>query len=71
MEYERGGRRLGLEVDLMRFDLLRRWTEAGVLSLPMLESPLARQSRDGNLQVGGARLWTPSQCLTWKAASPG
>ncbi len=55
----------------MRFDLLRRWTEAGVLSLPMLESPLARQSRDGNLQVGGARLWTPSQCLTWKAASPG
>ena len=39
----------------MRFDLLRRWTEAGVLSLPMLESPLARQSRDGRAGTATCR----------------
>ncbi len=70
VEYERDGRRLGLEVDLMRFDLMRRWTEAGELSLPMLESSLARQSRDGNLQVGGAEL-TCAEAPAWLYACPG
>ena len=59
-----------LAVDLMRFDLLRRWTEAGGLSPPMLESPLARQSRDGNLQVGGAELTCPG-APAWLYAYPG
>jgi hypothetical protein len=56
VEYARDGRVLGIEVDLMEWRLKRRWTQDGELGWPMLESPVARQARGGQVEVGRARL---------------
>ena len=56
VEYKRDGRRLGIEVDLMEWHLKRRWTHAGELAYPMLESPIARQSAGGRVAVEEATL---------------
>jgi len=69
IEYHRGGRRLGIEVDLMQWKLKRRWTHEGELGWPMLDCPVARQSRDGRVRIGDATL----ECETgpgWLFASP-
>lgn len=69
VEYGRGGRRLGVEVDLMQWKLKRRWTGDGDQGWPMLESPLARQTRDGRVEVGGSTLEC-GQAAAWVLASP-
>ncbi len=56
VSYTRGERVLGLEVDLMAWNLQRRWTGAGELGWPMLESEQARESRFGEVRVGDAIL---------------
>ena len=56
VEYARGGETLGIEIDLMLWQLKRRWTAAGEMGWPMLESPVARQNRQGEVIVGDARL---------------
>ena len=63
VSYARGGQELGLEVDLMEWKLLRRWTQAGELGFPMLEAPgqasgaaAARQSDSGEICLGQATL---------------
>ena len=56
VSYSRHDRMLGLEVDLMAWRLKRRWTHAGDLGYPMLESSIARQNRDGKVTVGQAVL---------------
>lgn len=47
---------LGIEVDLMRWQILRRWADEEDLDFPMLVSPLALENRSGNIEVGNARL---------------
>lgn len=47
---------LGLAVDLMRWEILRRWTDGEDLGYPMLSSPRALQSRSGIIELGKARL---------------
>lgn len=69
VQYARDGRTLGLEVDLMDWRLKRRWTQAGELGWPMLESPVARESRTGEVVVGEARL-TCGPAAAWLFASP-
>ncbi len=69
VEYSRAGQTLGIEVDLMAWALKRRWTQNGELGWPMLESPLARQSRDGHIEVGGAMLDCGKESA-WLFASP-
>lgn len=54
VEVERDGRTIGIEVDLMKWALKRRWTESGNLGFPMLESPYAIQESDGSLRLGQA-----------------
>lgn len=56
VEYARDGQTLGIEVDLMLWRLKRRWTQAGDLGWPMLESPVARQARGGRVTVGETTL---------------
>ncbi len=56
LEYARDGAALGIEVDLMAWRLRRRWTDVGDLGWPMLASPIARETRSGEVAVGGARL---------------
>jgi hypothetical protein len=56
VEYRRAGRKVGIAVDLMEWKVKRRWTEQGDLIAPMLESPLARQNRDGRVEVDGGVL---------------
>lgn len=69
VEYSRAGQTLGIEVDLMAWALKRRWTQDGDLGWPMLESPLARQSRTGHIEVGGATLDCGKESA-WLFASP-
>ena len=47
---------LGLEVDLMRWQILRRWADGENLDFPMLSSPVALENRSGHIEVGNARL---------------
>ena len=54
--YSREGQTLGLQVELMAWVLKRRWTQKGDLGTPMLESPIARQSRSGVIKIGAATL---------------
>jgi len=56
IEYARGGKRLGIEIDLIGWTLERRWNEEGDLGWPLLESPLARQSASGRVEAGDATM---------------
>ncbi len=47
---------LGIEVDLMRWRIQRRWAGREDLGFPMLASPIALQDRSGHIEVGNARL---------------
>jgi hypothetical protein len=69
VEYTRAGHTLGIEVDLMAWALKRRWTQDGEVGWPMLESPMARQSRSGHIEVGGATLDCGTEAA-WLFASP-
>jgi hypothetical protein len=69
VEYARDGQTLGIEIDLMAWALKRRWTQAGDLGWPMLESPVARESRSGHIALGGATL-TCGPEAAWLFASP-
>jgi hypothetical protein len=64
ISYARDEQQLGIEIDLMEWKLLRRWTQSGVLGFPMLESPLAVQSSSGEIVLGKAT-------LRWGASSSG
>ncbi len=69
VEYARDGKSLGLQVDLMAWRLKRRWTHRGDPGWPMLESPMARETRDGKVSVGDATLTCGPQAA-WLFASP-
>ena len=54
--YARDNMIIGLEVDLMTWDLRRRWTRDGDDDWPMLRCAQARQSRSGKVAVMGGEL---------------
>lgn len=56
VSYNRDERCLGIEVDLMRWRILRRWADGEALGFPMLRSAIARQDRSGEIELGKARL---------------
>ncbi len=56
LAYSRGERDLGLEIDLMRWQIQRRWADGETLGFPLLSSPLARQTHSGDIALGAARL---------------
>ena len=60
---------MGIEVDLMEWILKRRWNENGDLDCPMLDSPIAKQSRSGHIEVGEATL-SCGPSPGWLYASP-
>lgn len=67
--YGRDGQTLGIEVDLMDWRLKRRWTQDGDLGTPMLDSPLAKQTRTGAVRIGDAVLECAEQ-PAWLLAAP-
>lgn len=56
VSYSRDDQTLGIEVDLMRWQLKRRWTEQGELGWPMLDSAVAQETRSGKIELGQATL---------------
>ncbi|MBT5832731.1 MAG: hypothetical protein HOH77_21290 [Candidatus Latescibacteria bacterium] len=68
--YTREDRALGLDLDLTKWELKRRWTESGDLGFPMLESSIARQNRDGHVKIGDATLICGKEA-GWLFAPPG
>ena len=56
ISYHRDERSLGIEIDLMRWRILRRWADGEALGFPMLTSSIARQDRSGEIALGDARL---------------
>jgi hypothetical protein len=69
VEYARDGQTLGIEIDLMAWAPKRRWTHAGDLGWPMLQSPVAQETRTGHIALGGATL-TCGPEAAWLFASP-
>lgn len=74
VSYARDGQEVGIEVDLMEWKLRRRWTQDGDLGFPMLASPVALQSRSGEIRLGEAVLrWgdgSPTAAPAWLFANP-
>ena len=54
--YSRHDHTLGIEVDLMRWQIQRRWADGEDLGFPMLLSPLALENRSGHIELANARL---------------
>lgn len=69
VEYERDGERIGIQVDLMTWQLQRRWTQDGTLAWQLLESPNAKENKSGIVQVGDAIL-TCGEDAAWLVAVP-
>jgi len=69
VEYMRDGKTLGIEIDIAKWELKRRWTQDGDMGWPMHESQMARQNRDGRVEVGGAVL-TCNKEAAWVFAPP-
>ena len=61
IEYSREDLHLGIEVDLMEWRLKRRWRGLEEVGWPMLESPVARETRSGQVRVGEAVLTCGSE----------
>jgi hypothetical protein len=68
-EYSRDGKSLGIEADLMKWKLKRRWNEQGEIGWPMLDSAIARETRTGQVNVGDAQLQCGKEA-GWLFASP-
>ncbi len=69
VEYTRNNETLGIEIELMEWQLKRRWTHQGDLGTPMLDSPVAKQSRDGHIEIGNTTL-TCGQHPAWLFTCP-
>ena len=54
LTYSRDNQIVGMEVDLMNWELKGRWTEKGQLGFPHLESPVALQTTTGTVSLGEA-----------------
>lgn len=67
--YARENFELGLEVDLMAWKLKRRWDAQGEQGWPLLESPIAKSNRTGQVQVNDATLICGKE-TGWLFASP-
>lgn len=65
--YARNGQEIGLLLDLMNWQLKRRWTTNGDLGWPPLASPQAQQAARGPVVVGDAVL-TSDHGPIWLAA---
>ena len=71
VEYERNGRKLGMEVDLFDwFAPPQRWTQKGAIELPMLESRYAKQSISGHIEIDDVSLSTSGKNSAWLYVSP-
>jgi len=69
LSYSDGKHELGIEVDLMRWQVQRRWADGETLDFPMLASPIARQDRSGHIKIGAASLRC-AQAPAWLLALP-
>ena len=69
LAYRRDDIALGMDVDLMRWRIQRRWAGEATLGCPMLASPVALESRSGLIELGSARLSCGSN-PAWLVAVP-
>ncbi|MCY4019679.1 MAG: hypothetical protein OXG39_09740 [Chloroflexi bacterium] len=69
LAYSRDDLALGIDVDLMRWRIQRRWAGGAKLGCPMLDSPVARESRSGLIELGNARL-ACGRDAAWLVAIP-
>ena len=69
VSHDRDGEMVGIEVDLMAWQLKRRWMQDGDLGWPMLESPIAQETRGGHIELEGAAL-RRGEAAGWLFSSP-
>jgi len=69
IQYSRDGATLGLEIDLIGWQLKHRWNQQGAMGWPMLDAPMARQTRTGSVSIGEATL-TCGHDAAWLIAMP-
>lgn len=69
VSYRDGQCELGIEVDLMRWRIQRRWSDGRTLGFPMLAAPIAMQDSSGHIEVGAASLRC-ARAPAWLLALP-
>ena len=69
LAYRRDDIALGMDVDLMRWRIQRRWADGAQLGFPMLASPVALECRSGRIELGSARLSCGANAA-WLVAVP-
>jgi len=68
IEYKRDRYIVGIEIDLMAWGLERRWNEEGPLSWSMLDSPLAKETKNGQVDLGSSK-FIYGQGVGWLCAN--
>lgn len=69
VKYNRDGQELGIDLDLMQFEIKRHWTHDTENAYPMLESPIAVEALGGAIMIGDATL-TCGMDAGWLVALP-
>jgi len=54
--YSRSGQTIGIEVDLVSGELIKRFTEQGIMDLPKMDSTVAQHSAVSPIEIGDSRL---------------
>ena len=70
VEYRRDNETLGIELDMMQFEIKRMWTHDTSDMLPMLDSPIATQALDGDVKINDSILKCEGEGTRWLVSLP-
>jgi len=70
VEYRRDNETLGIELDMMQFEIKRMWTHCASDMLPMLDSPIAIQALDGDVKINDSILKCEGEGTRWLVSLP-
>lgn len=70
VEYQRGDETLGIELDMMEFEIENMWASDSSDMLPMLDSPIAIQAHSGDLKIHNSLLSCESEGVRWLVSMP-
>ena len=70
VEYQRGDETLGIELDMMEFEIEHMWASDSLDMLPMLDSPIAIQAHSGDLKIHNSLLSCESEGVRWLVSMP-
>lgn len=70
VEYKRDNETLGIELDMMQFEIKQMWTHNESDMMPMLDSPIAIEQSNGEIRLGDASLTCGGEGARWLVSLP-